>query len=373
LSNKSHSAATPHRLDLELLEPLELPVQRFQIGIVGAGWIVRECHLPAYAETGFPVYGIASRTPETARRAAHRFGIDHVPDDWRDLAADPSVEILDIAFPPHLQLEVVRHAVRENSQLRGILAQKPLAQDIGTAREIVAICKDAGVVLAVNQNMRYDQSIRTLKALLDRGYLGEPVAAQITMHARVVWMPYAGDYERLALLIMSVHHLDVFRFLFGEPERLLASVRSDYELERPHLDGMAIYVLEYRDGLRAVSIDNCLTRVDQGIEWRVEGTAGVAKGTIGWPDYPQGGSPSTIDFAIDLQPGYWFQPRWEERWFPDAFAGTMAELMCAVEQGREPSISGRDNLATMALLEAAYRSAAEGVAVATADREEAPA
>jgi predicted dehydrogenase len=94
----------------------------------------------------------------------------------------------------------------------------------------------------------------------------------------------------------------------------------------------------------------------------VEGTEGVAKGTIGWPDYPAG-SPSTIDFLTKRRPDYWFQPRWQEQWFPQAFIGTMAQLMRAVETGTEPEISGYDNLKTMALLEAAYRSASEGRAV----------
>ena len=48
----------------------------------------------------------------------------------------------------------------------------------------------------------------------------------------------------------------------------------------------------------------------------------------------------------------WLQPRWPEVWFPDAFAGTMAQLLCALEEDREPEISGRDNLETIALCEA---------------------
>jgi predicted dehydrogenase len=355
-----------HTLDLDLDVRPRLPQGEYPIGIVGAGWIVAECHLPAYRSTGFDVAAIASRRATTAEELAQRFAIPVVHADWQDLAADPRIAILDVAFPPDRQLEVIRHAVRENSELRGILAQKPLAPDLETAEEIVALCEEAGVTLAVNQNMRYDQSIRALKTLLERGYLGDPLSAQITMHARVVWMPYASSYERLALLIMSVHHLDAFRFLFGEPDRLLASLRTDHLLERPHIDGMAIYVLEYADGLRAVAIDNCLTTLDQGIEWRVEGTSGVAKGTIGWPHYPWG-RPSTIDFATERRPGYWFQPRWQERWFPDAFVGTMAQLMCALDEGREPEISGRDNLNTLVLVEAAYRSAAEGAAVRPAE------
>jgi predicted dehydrogenase len=129
---------------------------------------------------------------------------------------------------------------------------------------------------------------------------------------------------------------------------------------------MAFYILEYGGGLRAVAIDNCFTWIDHGIEWRVEGTEGVAKGTIGWPDYPAG-SPSTIDFTTKRQPGYWFQPRWPEQWFPQAFAGTMGQLLRAVKEGTEPEISGRDNLRTMALVDAAYRAAASGCAASPWD------
>ena len=88
------------------------------------------------------------------------------------------------------------------------------------------------------------------------------------------------------------------------------------------------------------------------------GTEGLARGTIGWPSYPAR-TPSTLDFTTKQQPGYWFQPRWKEVWFPDAFAGTMAQLLCALEDGREPEVSGRDNLETVALCEAVFAAARE--------------
>ena len=47
----------------------------------------------------------------------------------------------------------------------------------------------------------------------------------------------------------------------------------------------------------------------------------------------------------------------------EAFVGPMAELLCALEDGGEPSLNGRDNLGTMALVEACYRSAREHRAV----------
>ena len=88
----------------------------------------------------------------------------------------------------------------------------------------------------------------------------------------------------------------------------------------------------------------------------------MAKGTIGWPFYPEP-TPSTIDFTTTQYPGKWFKPRWNEVWFPDAFAGPMAQLMIAIEENKEPELSAKDNLKTMALVDACYESFKEHRAV----------
>ena len=91
----------------------------------------------------------------------------------------------------------------------------------------------------------------------------------------------------------------------------------------------------------------------------------MARGTIGWPKYPER-APSTLDYTTcDVKE--WIQPRWDEVWFPDAFAGTMAQLLVALERGEEPEISGKDNLKTMALVDACYLSAQEHRAVAISE------
>ena len=81
-------------------------------------------------------------------------------------------------------------------------------------------------------------------------------------------------------------------------------------------------------------------------------------GTIGWPRYPAR-EPSTLDLWSELVPGGWQRPRWPEVWFPDAFVGTMAQLLVAVEDGTEPEIGGRDNVETIALCEAVFAAATE--------------
>jgi predicted dehydrogenase len=327
------------------------------VGVVGAGWIVRECHLPAYRNAGIKVVAIASRQRTSAAELAAQFGIGSVHESWQGLLDDCTVEIVDIAFPPDRQPEVILEAIKR-SHIKGILAQKPLALDLETAREVVAAAEDAGVTLAVNQNMRYDRSIRAAKAFLDAGRFGKVRFAHINMHAPVTWMDYARDYQRKGMLIMSIHHLDAFRFLFGDPESIIATVTGPADAPAEPPDESAAYILEYASGLRAIAIDNCHSWADIGIDWRIEGTDGIAKGTVGWPDFPWG-SPSTFDYVSAGAPQLWYRPRWPERWFPDAFAETMAALMHSVVSGTDGELSGRDNLRTMALLEAAYLSARE--------------
>ncbi|MCW5981346.1 MAG: Gfo/Idh/MocA family oxidoreductase [Bryobacteraceae bacterium] len=334
----------------------------FRIGAIGAGFIMKDVHLVAYRDAGYNVAAIASAEPESSRAVAERHGIPRAYETYQQLLADESIEILDVAVPPHAQPEVIREAVRHADHVKGILAQKPLATSYKEALAVTKLCEEAGIALGVNQNMRYDQSIRALKTVLERGYLGEPALGTIEMRAIPHWMPWCRLYGRLTLLIMSIHHLDTFRYLFGEPESVYASARTDPRTKFEHRDGIVLYILEYANGLRAAAWDDVWAgparegaASDIYIKWRVEGTEGMAQGTIGWPAYPNA-APSTIQFTTARQPGVWFAPQWKEVWFPDAFRGTMGMLLDAVANQTEPAVSGRNHLGTMALVEACYRS-----------------
>jgi predicted dehydrogenase len=361
-------------LDLNLNHVAPLPKRTdFGIGAVGAGFIMRDAQLKAYTNAGFKVAGITSRTPEIAREIVDLYAIPKLYDTLDEMLRDPEIEILDIAVPPDRQLEIVRKAVESGPYLKGILAQKPLAVHYQQAAEIVDLCARRGLPLAVNQNMRYDQSIRALKTILDRGYLGTPVLATIEMRAVPHWQAWLRDYQRLTLLNMSVHHIDTFRYLFGEPEAIFVSARKDPRTRFPHEDGICLYILEYDDGFRATAWDDIWTgpRTAQDdlspyIKWRVEGTEGLAEGTIGWPHYPNR-TPSTLTFTSTRQPNVWITPRWNEVWFPDAFLGPMGEIMSAICSGQEPLTNGADNLKTMAIIEAGYQSLRERRSVPIAE------
>ena len=228
----------------------------------------------------------------------------------------------------------------------------------------MADAKAAGKVLSVNQNMRYDQSMRVLKQILDRGDLGEVVFAQIDMHAIPHWQDFLKAYDRLTLANMSVHHLDVLRFLFGNPTEITTQSRKDPRTTFDHSDGITVSTLRFASGVLVVSLEDVWSgprgegyKDDQHITWRVDGTEGVAKGTIGWPN----GAASTLSYASrKTTGGAWVTPTWDTMWFPHAFVGVMEQLQHAITSGTPPALSVADNVHTVALIEAGYLSMAEG-------------
>ncbi|MEZ6122606.1 MAG: Gfo/Idh/MocA family oxidoreductase [Planctomycetaceae bacterium] len=343
-----------------------LPTDRsVGIGCIGAGFIMADCHLVAYRQHGLNPVAITSRTRATADAVAERHHIPVVCSTVEELVQRPDVRVLDVAVPPDCQADVIRRALGQKHHLRAILAQKPLGRSAAEAADIVRWCEDSGILLGVNQNMRYDQSVRACHAVLKSGVLGEPVLATIDMRAIPHWMPWQERQGWVTLRIMSIHHLDTFRYWLGDPDRIFCSVRPDPRTSRrfPHQDGIVLSVLEYDSGVRASAWDDVWagpsaegSGADIGIRWRVEGTLGMAKGTIGWPAYPQR-VPSTLEYTTVSDNGNWHRPQWDSVWFPDAFVGPMADILTSLEQGTDHPCSGRDNLKTMALVDAAYRSA----------------
>src|SRR5438876_8232616 len=211
-------------MDLHVQPPL--PAHRdFRIGVLGSGFIVNECHLVSYRKAGFNPVAIASRKRENAAKVAQHHHLPKVYDTYEQLLDDPAIEVLDIAVPPNAQLGLIKAACQRHT-VRGILAQKPLGVNYREAAEAVRACEAAGIVLAVNQNMRYDQSVRAAKTLLENGTIGEPVFATIDMRGIPHWMDWHKDLGWLTLRIMSIHHLDTFRYWFGDPTSIYCSVRA---------------------------------------------------------------------------------------------------------------------------------------------------
>ena len=201
--------------------------------------------------------------------------------------------------------------------------------------------------------MRYDQSMRALKTLLDRGELGTPVVAEIVMNARPHWQEFIKPYGRIALLNMSIHDLDVFRFLFGDPERI-PSRRGPTRATTSRTRTGWPSTPRVRDGLRAIG----LATASLG---STTASTGGSKAPRASRREPSAGrtteGPSTIDWTTRELEGMWEQLRGRAL-VPAGLKGTMGQPMRASEDvpaGIRPNDSRHDGP-----VEAAYRSVREG-------------
>jgi predicted dehydrogenase len=328
------------------------------IAMVGAGGIVNYAHLPAYKKAGFKVVGITDKNRAQAERTAKQHGIMNVYSTLAELLRDPAVEIVDVAVYPTEQVAVVEQVAAAGKHL---LCQKPLADEYAKAVRAVELAERAKVKMAVNQQMRWDAGIRCARLLIDDNWLGFPTYAAIQVHCKTDWnlWPWIYQGRRVEIMFHSIHYIDSLRYLLGAPDYVFTS-GSRAPGETTEAETKTLSVWEYNSGLQ-VLIDVCHStwQDDQYAIFRLEGTEGVIKGTIGLMyNYPTG-RPDTLEFMSKRNLGYWFSARLDSMWIPDAFVGPMASLMCAIEDGSEPETSGADNLRTLEIVFAEYRSMAE--------------
>jgi len=332
------------------------------IGIIGAGGIVNYAHLPAYKKAGFKVVGITDQKLDQAERTAKEHGIAKVYSSVKELLADREVEIADIAVYPSVQVQIVEQVTAAGKHL---LCQKPFADEFPKAVCSVELAERANVKIAVNQQMRWDAGIRCARLLIDQGWLGTPTYATIQVHCNTDWSLWPWIYrgKHLEVMFHSIHYIDALRYLLGDPAYVFTSGTRAPD-DKTHAETKTLSVWEYASGLQ-VLIDVCHStwQGDAYAIFRLEGMEGVIKGTIGLMyNYPTG-RPDTLEFMSKRNPDYWFSARLESMWIPDAFIGPMASLMRAIEDNSEPETGGRDNLRTLQVVFAEYRSMAEKRAV----------
>jgi predicted dehydrogenase len=326
------------------------------IAVVGAGGIVDGQHLPAYRLAGLEVVGITDVDPARAAVVATRHGIARVYASLNELLADERVQVVDIAVPVAQQPAIFRAAV---SAGKNILAQKPFADNPATARELAKLAADAGVVAAVNQQLRFDEGIAAAHRMVELGWIGELTTLTLSVNAFTDWSQWewAKAMERLEIMVHSIHYHDTVRWLMGEPSSVYA-IGGRVPGQFP--DGETRTQSSYRfpGGASALVYANHMnTAGDNTAEFRIEGTGGAIRGTLGLMyDYPTG-RVDTLEVTSTVVPtDGWVPYPVTQRWFPHAFIGTMGSVLDGIATGSIPRSSVADNVKTIELVDALYRS-----------------
>lgn len=322
---------------------------RPRIGMIGTGGISAS-HLDAYRTAGWEVAALWNRTRSKAEeKAAQYCPKARIEDDWTALLADPDIDVVDITLHPEHRAPVIRAALEAGKH---VLSQKPFVTDLDLGEDLVKLAQDKGLKLAVNQNGRWAPHKAFMRETVRAGLIGEVLSAHVCLHWNHGWTagtPF-DEIEDLVLYDFGVHWFDFIASLVGERAQSVfaTAVHAKGQANKVPLLAQALIRL---DGGQASLV------FDGGIPHGPSDTSFVG-GTLGslQSDGPDLGNQSvTLTMAEGIA-----RPTLEGNWFNDGFRGAMGELLCAIEEDREPSNGARENLQSLAMAFAAVESRITG-------------
>ncbi len=334
------------------------------IVLIGAGGIARDAHLPAYKKAGFRVTGIFDLDRAKAQSLADAFAIGNVADSLEQaVRTAPEGAVFDVATPAAALLCVIPHLPNGS----GLLMQKPMGETLAQAREIRELCRSKSLTAAVNFQLRFAPAIQAARRLIAEGAIGDLHDMEVRVSVYTPWHLWTFFYgiPRVEILYHSIHYLDLMRSFLGDPHRIYAKT-----LKHPKMVQLAstrsTMMLDYGDTIGASISTNHghefgLKHQESYVKW--EGTQGAIKTRLGLlMDYPKGVPEETeLCQLSEGGPAEWKRIEVEGSWFPDAFIGTMSNVMNFLDGVDERLVSSvEDAYRTMALVEAAYGSSSRG-------------
>ena len=335
-----------------------------RVALVGAGYFAR-FHLDAWLrlETARLV-AVCDRDPATHAHVRDADAGIPVYGDLDAMLDAESPELVDVATPPDTHLALVSAIVERKAERKlDVICQKPLAPTRDEAARVVQCCEEAGVGLAVHENIRWTPWHREMARLIEAGALGRLHRVSMRLRpgdgqgadAYLSRQPYFQSMPRFLVHETAIHWIDTFRFLFGE----ITGVFARLERLNPVISGedSGIVVFAFENGASGIFDGNRLNdhvsdnpRRTMGEMW-VEGSAGILR----------------LDGAARL----WWKPHgkaevehryaWHDRGFAgDAVLATQAHIVSHLREGAPLENSGRDYLRNLDVEEAVYASSVEG-------------
>ena len=325
---------------------------RPKIALVGAGGI-SFAHLDAYRRAGLDVAAICFTHAGASRGAAGRVlpGADR-DNDFESLLRRDDIEVFDITPHPAERVPLVEAALKAGKH---VLSQKPFVVDLDTGERLVALADKMGVRLAVNQNGRWAPHFAYMREAVRAGLVGDVVSCHTGVHWDHSWI-VGTPFEKIDDLIFfdfAVHWFDFLSSLIGDKATSVYATRQRAAGQRAAPPLLAQALVGFDGGQASLVFDAAIKHgpLDQTF---VGGTKGSLAST--GPNLGEQSVTLTTDEGVA-------RPALEGAWFNDGFAGTMGELLVAIEEKREPLNGARGNLDSLALCFAAIASAHSGQAV----------
>ncbi|MEH6679473.1 MAG: Gfo/Idh/MocA family oxidoreductase [Sediminicola sp.] len=319
------------------------------IGIIGTGGI-SDYHLRNYRDFGLKVVAIANRTLSKAIKIRDKYYPEaEVYEDYKKLLERDDIEVVDITPHPLDRLPILKAALHAQKH---VLSQKPFVLNIHEGEELLKLAKEKKVRIAVNQNGRWAPHFSYMREAIRAGIIGRPVSVDFSLQWDQTWItgnPAFENIPHMVLLDFAVHWFDITAsFMQGMvPTAVYASVRRFGEQQYTP-PALASCIIDYEESQVRMAF-NAHTVLGEEDVTTIVGTKGTlrSKGP-GLNEQPI--------MELYLEQGSVKVPL-EGSWFENGFKGTMGELLCAIEEDREPLNGAEENLNSLRLCFAALESA----------------
>ncbi len=314
------------------------PTRRdWRIGLIGFGSIAGQ-HLEAYRAAGWSVVAMADPQPEARVRAAQA-GIEHCYSGYEALIADPHVEVVACLTQPSLRLPIVEACLAAGKPL---LIEKPLAIDLQTAERIADLADSAPQTpIAVSQNYRWMGANWMARLAIEQGLIGRARFAGITIYGPqdrdLAQHPYYSTCRDFITVQWNNHLADLLRCWLGRDPQRVCTCTGRAQGQAFTSDVVLASFVDYGAGIFGHILHHEIARSGWSVSARIDGTEGSLVVNL-WGDdltinVPRlGDGPRQVISEVPLLP---------------SMAGSMGDLLLAVEQGRMPQINPRQNLVTL--------------------------
>jgi predicted dehydrogenase len=326
------------------------------IALIGAGGI-SFAHLDAYRTAEFDVRVICNRTLAKAEaRRDQYFPQAEATSDFASVLARSDIDIVDITTHPRERYGMIEQALAARKH---VLSQKPFVLDLDAGERLVRLAEAQGVKLAVNQNGRWAPHLSYMREAVRAGLIGDLISCHVAIHWNHGWikgMPFEA-IDDLVFYDFAIHWFDFLTSLIGDRAKSVFASRARAAGQEVKPPLLASALVQFDKGQASLIFDGA-TRYGPQDSTYIAGTKG-SLASVG----PNLGE-QRVELASEAGVAV---PVLSGSWFNDGFGGAMGELICAIEDDREPLNGARGNLASLALAFAAIASAHRGVPVKPGD------
>lgn len=338
-----------------------MTIRLIHVGLGGFGLDWERRRLPLVPE----VERVACVDPEPSMltRAQDRLGVR--PEDCfatlADAIRDRDADAVLITAPVDGHVPLAIEAMRAGKH---VVTEKPFAANLAEAKEAIAVSEETGRILMVSQNYRFQPAARTAAQLVADQTLGPVGTIRVDFRK---WRndadPGTNKHYRLQhplLFDMAIHHFDLMRLMLGREARTVFTQVTDPPWSRFVEEASATVTVTFDDDT-AVSYRGSWVSSGEPTTWSGDWRIECEQGEIFWTgrsgedDDPY----EVVEIRRRSDPGVVETPELIKVTRPGR-AGALTALAEAIKDGSEPETSGRRNLGTLALMEAAGRSATSG-------------